>query len=175
MIGLIPPALIAYFEGGWQTALWVIGSYAVINFIMQSVIQPKFVGDAVGLSATLTFLSLIFWGWVLGPLGALLAVPMTLLVKALLIDIDPSTRWAGPLISLPVPAENDLLSDLVGREDDATDDSPDLPPVLGDDHGDADGTGVADQTEDLPGQVDEVAGPIGAELADTDTTADPKP
>ena len=174
VIGLIPPALIAYFEGGWQTALWVIGSYAVINFIMQSVVQPKFVGDAVGLSATLTFLSLIFWGWVLGPLGALLAVPMTLLVKALLIDIDPSTRWAGPLISLPVPAENDLLSDLVGRDDDATDDSPDLPAVVGDD-GVTDRTGVADRTEDPTGDVDQVAGPIGTELTDADTTADPKP
>ena len=53
-------------------------------------IQPRFVGDAVGLSATLTFLSLIFWGWVLGPLGALLAVPMPPLAKALLIDnLDP--------------------------------------------------------------------------------------
>ncbi len=127
VIGLVPPALIAYFEGGWRTALWVIGAYAVINFVMQSVVQPKFVGDAVGLSATLTFLSLIFWGWVLGPLGALLAVPMTLLVKALLIDIDPSTRWAGPLISLPVPAEHDLLAELVGADDDepaAGDDGP---------------------------------------------------
>ncbi|MEL6986108.1 MAG: AI-2E family transporter, partial [Actinomycetota bacterium] len=101
VIGLVPPALLGYFEGGWRLALWVIASYAAINFIIQSVIQPKFVGDALGLSATLTFLSLIFWGWVLGPLGALLAVPMTLLAKALLIDIDPSTRWAGPLIALP--------------------------------------------------------------------------
>lgn len=101
VLGLIPPALLGYFEGGWRLALWVILSYAVINFVIQSVIQPKFVGDALGLSATLTFLSLIFWGWVLGPLGALLAVPMTLLAKALLIDIDPATRWAGPLISLP--------------------------------------------------------------------------
>lgn len=99
-IGLIPPALLGFFEGGWELAVWVVGSYTVINVVIQSVIQPRFVGDAVGLSTTLTFLSLIFWGWVLGPLGALLAIPMTLLAKALLIDIDPTTRWAGPLISL---------------------------------------------------------------------------
>ena len=103
VIGLIPPALLAIFEGGWQLALWVVIIYSVINVIVQSIIQPKFVGDAVGLSATLTFISLIFWGWVLGPLGALLAVPMTLLAKALLIDIDPSTQWAGPLIALDAP------------------------------------------------------------------------
>ncbi len=101
VIGLIPPALIGYFQGGWKTAVWVIVAYVVINTVIQSVIQPKIVGDALGLSTTLTFVSLIFWGWVIGPLGALLAVPMTLLAKALLLDIDPSTRWAGPLIALP--------------------------------------------------------------------------
>lgn len=100
VIGLIPPAILGFFEGGWQLSVWVVVSYLAINIIIQSVIQPKFVGDAVGLSTTLTFLSLIFWGWVLGPLGALLAVPITLLAKALLVDIDPATRWAAPLISL---------------------------------------------------------------------------
>ena len=115
VIGLIPPASLAFFEGGWQLAVWVIIIYSAINFIIQSVIQPQFVGDAVGLSTTLTFLSLIFWGWVLGPLGALLAVPMTLLAKALLIDIDPSTSWAAPLISLsrnpPVDADAEMPSE----------------------------------------------------------------
>lgn len=100
VIGLIPPALLGFFEGGWSLALWVIIIYSVINFVIQSILQPKFVGDAVGLSTTLTFLSLIFWSWVIGPLGALLAVPLTLLAKALLIDIDPTTQWAAPLISL---------------------------------------------------------------------------
>jgi predicted PurR-regulated permease PerM len=100
LLGLAPPATLAFFEGGWQLSLWVIVVYTVFNVVVQSVIQPKIVGDAVGLSATLTFVSLIFWGWVLGALGALLAVPMTLLAKALLIDADPSARWAAPLISL---------------------------------------------------------------------------
>ena len=54
----------------------------------------------------MTFVSLIFWGWVMGPLGALLAVPMTLLAKALLVDIDPSSRWALPLISLEPPGKS---------------------------------------------------------------------
>ncbi len=105
VIGLIPPALLGFFEGGWSLALWVIIIYSVINFVIQSILQPKFVGDAVGLSTTLTFLSLIFWGWVIGPLGALLAVPLTLLAKALLIDIDPTTQWAAPLIALDDGAE----------------------------------------------------------------------
>ena len=54
----------------------MIVAYSVINVAIQSLIQPKFVGDAVGLSVTLTFLSLVFWTFVIGPLGALLAVPL---------------------------------------------------------------------------------------------------
>ncbi len=104
VLGLIPPATLAFFEGGWQLTVWVIVVYTAINVIIQSAIQPKIVGDAVGLSATLTFVSLIFWGWVLGPLGALLAVPMTLFAKAMLVDIDPTTNWAAPLIALSSPA-----------------------------------------------------------------------
>jgi predicted PurR-regulated permease PerM len=58
------------------------------------------VGDAVGLSVTLTFLSLVFWSYVIGPLGALLAVPLSLFTKALLIDADPGSQWLVPLISI---------------------------------------------------------------------------
>lgn len=47
---------------------------------------------------TVTFLSLAFWAWLLGPLGAILAIPLTLLVKALLVDIDPRARWADALL-----------------------------------------------------------------------------
>jgi AI-2 transport protein TqsA len=64
----------------------------------------------VDLSLTLTFLSLVFWAWVIGPLGAILAIPLTPLVKALLVDSDPDTRWASilltssePDVSEPVP------------------------------------------------------------------------
>ncbi len=79
--------------------LAVIALYSIINVVIQSIIQPKFQADALGLTTTLTFLSLVFWAWVLGPLGALLALPLTLLVKALLVDVDPRARWLGPLLS----------------------------------------------------------------------------
>ncbi|MGW1339531.1 AI-2E family transporter [Kribbella sp. NPDC002412] len=98
-IGVVPPAILGLLDQGWSTLLWVIVAYSVINFIIQSIIQPKIVGDAVGLSTTLTFLSLIVWAWILGPVGAVLAIPLSLLVKALLLDADPSTRWLSGLIS----------------------------------------------------------------------------
>ncbi|MBF6244796.1 AI-2E family transporter [Nocardia elegans] len=103
VIGLIPPALLALLDSGPMLMLWVIVVYSVINFVIQSIIQPKFVGDAVGLSVTVTFLSLVFWSWVLGALGALLAIPLTLLMKALLLDIDPTTRWVNVLIQDRAP------------------------------------------------------------------------
>ena len=52
----------------------------------------------MGLVPTLTFVSLVFWSFVLGPIGALLAVPLTLFAKALLIDADPSAQWVRPLL-----------------------------------------------------------------------------
>jgi predicted PurR-regulated permease PerM len=99
IIGLIPPALMALLEGGPGLMVAVIVVYSAINFVIQSIIQPRVVGDAVGLSTTLTFLSLVFWAWIVGPVGALLAVPLSLFARALLVEADPRTRWALPLIS----------------------------------------------------------------------------
>jgi predicted PurR-regulated permease PerM len=108
VIGLVPPALLALLEGGPRLMFIVIIAYSVINFVIQSLIQPKFVSDAVDISLTLTFLSLVFWAFVIGPLGAVLAVPLTLLVKALLLDIDPKTRWISGLLAGGPPAPEPL-------------------------------------------------------------------
>lgn len=99
VIGLLPPALLALLEGGPGLLLLVIVVYSVINFVLQSLIQPKVIGASVDLSSTVTFLALVFWAWVLGGLGALLAVPLTLLAKALLIDAAEQTRWVGNLVA----------------------------------------------------------------------------
>ena len=72
--------------------------YCVLNFVVQSIIQPRFIGDAVESSVTVTFLALVFWARLLGPVGAILAIPPTLLVKALLVDVDPRARWADALL-----------------------------------------------------------------------------
>ena len=107
VIGLVPPALVALLTGGWQLALAVVVVYCVLNMVIQSLIQPRFIGDSVGLSATVTFVALLFWAWVLGPLGALLAIPVTLLLKAVLVDSDPRTRWVEALLgSEPTPPKD---------------------------------------------------------------------
>jgi predicted PurR-regulated permease PerM len=105
IIGLIPPALLALLEGGVWKMVAVIVVYCAINFVIQSVIQPKFQADALNLGVSVTFLSLVFWTFVLGPLGALLALPMTLFVRAVLVDADPTVRWVEPILSNSLPPD----------------------------------------------------------------------
>ena len=99
LLGLIPPTLIALLDEGWGAALAVVISYSAVNFVIQTLIQPRFTGDAVGITSTVAFLSLIIWALILGPLGALLAVPATLLVKSLLVDHSDRSGWLGALIN----------------------------------------------------------------------------
>jgi AI-2 transport protein TqsA len=77
----------------------VVVAYSVINLVIQSLIQPKFVGDAVELSVTLRFLSLVFWTFVIGPLGALLAVPSACSPRRSWWTPNPDSRWLDPLIA----------------------------------------------------------------------------
>jgi AI-2 transport protein TqsA len=98
-LGLAPPTLLAFLVGGPGLALAVIVVYSLANFVLQSVIQPVFVGDAVGLSVTLSFLSVIVWTVILGPMGAILAVPLTLFVHAILVGQDPDRLWAKALLA----------------------------------------------------------------------------
>ncbi len=97
VIGVTPPAVLALLIGGWPLMLAVIVAFIVLNSLFTSLIQPYFVGDAVGVSMPVTLVALVFWGWVLGPLGAILAIPLTLLVKAILVDTDPTAGWANAL------------------------------------------------------------------------------
>lgn len=92
VLGLIPPAILALVVGGWPLFLAVIAIYSVVNVVLQVLIQPKFVADAVSLSLTLSFFSVIFWTFIIGPLGAILSIPLTLLVRALILEADPDAR-----------------------------------------------------------------------------------
>lgn len=101
VIGVIPPMLVGLLEGGWTTAAAVFLAYSLLNFVIQSLIQPKVTGDAVGLNTSTTFLSLLIWSIVIGPLGAILAVPLTLFFKAILVDSDPRAAWLNRYLQSP--------------------------------------------------------------------------
>ena len=93
VLGLVPPAILAFVVGGWPLLLGVIAVYSVVNVVLQVLVQPKFVSDAVDLSLTLSFFSVIFWTFIIGPLGAILSIPLTLLARALVLEGDPGTVW----------------------------------------------------------------------------------
>ncbi|GAB2448487.1 putative PurR-regulated permease PerM [Conyzicola lurida] len=97
-IAIIPPVVFGFLVGGWQVGVPVIVVYAVINAVVQTGIQPRVVGNAVALSQTITFVSVLFWALILGPIGAVLAIPLTLMVRFLLIDTDPTAGWWRPVI-----------------------------------------------------------------------------
>src|SRR5215204_1127345 len=105
IIGLVPPTIIALLDKDVLTAIIVVIVYSVLNFVIQTIIQPRVVGVTVGLSATLSFLSLIVWATILGASGAFLAIPLSLLVKALLVDVDPEQTWVSPLLSSEKPGK----------------------------------------------------------------------
>jgi AI-2 transport protein TqsA len=97
-IAIIPPTVFGFLVGGWAVALPVIVVYAVINAVVQSIVQPRVVGNAVALSQSLTFASVLFWAIVLGAIGAILAIPLTLLLRTVLVDADPGAAWWRPLM-----------------------------------------------------------------------------
>lgn len=83
VLSMIPPLLLALLERGWIPALIVFAGYQVINTIIDNVVGPRFVGRQMKISALLSFLSVLFWTWVLGATGAILSVPLTVLIRDL--------------------------------------------------------------------------------------------
>lgn len=93
-LAMLPPVLIALLSNGWVNALIVLAGFQIINSLIDNVIGPRYVGKAMEISPLLTFLSVIFWTWVLGPMGAVLCVPLTILVKDLTSDSGPAPQPA---------------------------------------------------------------------------------
>lgn len=98
LISIIPPILVAVAEQGPTTAILVVVGYVLINTVVDNVIGPRFLGEGLNLSSTVTFLSVLFWAWVLGGIGAILALPLTIFLQKLVLEFFPETRWLAQLI-----------------------------------------------------------------------------
>jgi AI-2 transport protein TqsA len=98
IIALVPPALLALIEHGFIQPVIVIVAYTLINFVVDNVIKPRFVGATVDLSPLVVVVSLLFWGWLLGPMGALVAVPLSIGLKFFFESFDES-HWLAQLMS----------------------------------------------------------------------------
>ncbi len=97
IIAAVPAVLLAMIQLGLTKALLAAGGYVAVNLLMGNVVEPRFMGKGLGLSTLVVFLSLLFWGWVLGPVGMLLSVPLTITAK-IALDSQPDTRWLAVLL-----------------------------------------------------------------------------
>ncbi len=98
IIASVPALLLALIHHDVSTFSWLILIYLIINNLISNILEPKVMGDGLGLSPAMIFFSLIFWGWVLGPVGMFLAVPLTMTLK-IAFDSNPQTAWIGILLS----------------------------------------------------------------------------
>jgi AI-2 transport protein TqsA len=109
-ISLIPPFLIAWAQYGIGTALIVLVSYILINGGVQNIVQPKMMGKGLRISPLVVFVSVIVWATVLGGMGALIAVPLTLIVMKIL-DSAESTRWIAALMRIGSGSDEEKKED----------------------------------------------------------------
>jgi predicted PurR-regulated permease PerM len=97
IIAAIPAVLLALVQLGATSALLTAAGYAVVNVVVGSIVEPRFMGKGLGLSTLVVFLSLVFWGWALGMVGMLLSVPLTMIFK-IALESSAETRWIAVLL-----------------------------------------------------------------------------
>ena len=98
ILAAVPAVLLALVQLGVMGAIEIAVIYLVINITIGSIIEPKLMGSGLGISTLVVFLSLIFWGWLLGPVGMLLSIPLTITIKIMLYS-EEKTRWLAHLMS----------------------------------------------------------------------------
>ncbi|MDH5671283.1 MAG: AI-2E family transporter [Myxococcales bacterium] len=106
IIAAVPAVVVALLQLGVGPALAVVVGYLLINFVIGNGVEPRIMGAALGLSPLVVFFSLLLWGWLLGPIGALLSVPLTILARIFLASM-PDLAWLSILLG---PAEHDDIA-----------------------------------------------------------------
>ena len=104
-IAAIPALLVAFIQLGVGATIFAGIGYLVVNGLIGNVIEPRVMGKGVGLSTLVVFLSLVFWGWVLGSVGMLLSVPLTMCIK-IALESHEDTRWIAILMGSEASAES---------------------------------------------------------------------
>lgn len=96
-LAAVPGILVALLQLGYPDAILVTAGYLIINILIGNVVEPGVMGQGLGLSPLVVFLSLLIWGWMIGPVGMILSVPLTMFVKILM---ESSQRWKHAAVLL---------------------------------------------------------------------------
>jgi predicted PurR-regulated permease PerM len=97
IISIIPPVILTLLEFNWQTAIVCGAGLVLINFFTENVIKPRVLEEDLDISPLFVLISLVLWTFVLGPIGTILAVPLTLIATKLLLEASDETRWLAIL------------------------------------------------------------------------------
>ena len=96
-IAAVPAVLLALVQLGLGPAGLTLGGFVAVNFLMGSALEPRLMGKGLDLSPLVVFVSLVLWGWVLGPVGMLLSIPLTIMIK-IALETQPDTRWISIML-----------------------------------------------------------------------------
>lgn len=105
ILAAIPAVLLSFIQLGLGPSVLVIITYVATNTVFGNVVEPRFMGKGLGLSTLVVFLSLIFWGWILGPVGMLLSVPLTMILK-IILENNPGTEFIAILLGPDIQEED---------------------------------------------------------------------
>lgn len=112
LLAAVPAVLLALVQIGPYGALWTGVGYIAINLIIGSIVEPKIMANGLGLSTLVVFVSLVFWGWLLGIIGMFLSVPLTMIAK-IYFEANEKTRWIAVYLS----SEDDVKHEIKKIED----------------------------------------------------------
>ncbi len=102
ILAAIPAVLVAIVQQGWWVALLAAAGYLAVNFLIGNLIEPALMGRKFGLSTLVVFMAMVFWGWIWGPIGMILSVPLTMIMK-LLLERSQELRWLAALMGPAAP------------------------------------------------------------------------
>ncbi|MCX6250936.1 MAG: AI-2E family transporter [Bacteroidetes bacterium] len=115
IIAAVPAVLFALVQVGLGGAIWTLASFLLVNNVVGNYIEPRVMGKGLGLSTLVVFLSLLFWGFILGPVGMFLSVPLTMTIK-IVLEQNEKTRWIAILLGTPDEAEIYLQQKKISEE-----------------------------------------------------------
>ena len=98
LIAAIPAVILALLQGGWDMAIWTAVIFLVVNNVIGNVLEPRMLGQKMGLSSLVVFLSLLIWSALLGPIGMLLSVPLTMVIK-IALESTPDGQGVAALLA----------------------------------------------------------------------------